>query len=166
MLSPILIRALRAIETAAYTDQLVPQILMAMGISNLPGEVTFQVHKESDAFIVDTNLDFVALNAEYTHANPDRSLNAGLILDILYEGYAEVDFAATLATEMAPTPTESVIAKERVASVLELSGRSFDRLIASSIASRRDGRAILKVGHEKVPVIDQSGERFGPTYSR
>jgi len=41
-----------------------------------------------------------------------------------------VDFAASLSAEMAPTPTESVIAKERVASVLEASGRALDRLSA------------------------------------
>ncbi len=59
--------------------------------------------------------------------NPNHSLDRGLILDILYEGYTELDFAASLAMELAPTPTEAVIAKQRIASVLEASNRSFDR---------------------------------------
>ncbi len=124
-------KSLQAIEHAAYTDRLVPQILAARGISQqLPAESRFRVHRENDGFVVDTNLDFVLLNAEYKGHHPDQSLEPALILDVLYEGYAELDFAASVATELAPTPTESVIAKERIASVLEASGRSFDRLSA------------------------------------
>jgi hypothetical protein len=124
-------QSLHAIERAAYTDRLVPQILAAHGISQqLPVAPRFRVHKENNAFVIDTNLDFESLNAEYKCHNPDHSLDRGLILDILYEGYTELDFAASLATELAPTPAEAVIANERIISVLEASTRSFDRLSA------------------------------------
>jgi hypothetical protein len=79
---------------------------------------------------VDTNIDFAMLNVEYRRINPDHNLDAALVLDLLFEGYAEVDYAASLAAELAPTPTESVIARERISSVLEASGRSVDRLSA------------------------------------
>ena len=121
-------QSIGAIEEKAYTDRLVPQILTALGISQLPVAPRFRVSKEGDGFVIDTNLDFVTLNAEYMRNNPDHSLNPALVLDLLYEGYAEVDFAATLATEMVPTPTESVIARERIALVLEAGGRSLNRL--------------------------------------
>jgi hypothetical protein len=122
--------SLSAIETASYTDRLVPELLAAIGISNLPDKIVFRVHKEKDSFIIDTNLDFVFLNTQYRQRLPDRSLDPGLILDLLYEGYAEVDFAASLASEMAPTPTESVIAQQRVTSVLQTRSKSVDRLTA------------------------------------
>jgi hypothetical protein len=64
------------------------------------------------------------LNAEYRRINLDHNLEPALALDLLYEGYAEVDLAASLAAELAPTSTESVIAKERIASVPEASGLS------------------------------------------
>lgn len=123
-------QSLRAIEDAAYTDRLVPQVLSALGTSHLPPQPTFRVHKEHDAFIVDTNLDFATINAEYKLTNPDGSLEAGLVLDLLYEGHAEVAFAASQAAEMAPTPTQSVIAREHIASVVERSGRSLNRISA------------------------------------
>ena len=123
-------QSLHAIETASYTDRLVPQLLVAIGISDMQGEMKFRVHKETDSFIVDTNLDFVALSADHKSYHHGAPLTAAHILALLYGGYVEVDFAASLAVEMAPTPTESVIAKERVASVLEASGQSVDRLSA------------------------------------
>jgi len=52
----------------------------------------FQVHKEGDGFVIDTNINFLVLNAEYKRHNPDRSLSPALVLDLLYEGFAEVDF--------------------------------------------------------------------------
>lgn len=121
-------RSLGAIKDITYTDRLVPQILAARGVSGLPTAPRFRVHEENTAFFIDTNLDFAMLNVEYQRIYPGHNLNAALVLDLLYEGYAEVDFAASLAAELAPTPTESVIAKERVASVIEASGRSLDRL--------------------------------------
>jgi hypothetical protein len=68
-------KSLQAIEHAAYTDRLVPQILAARGISQqLPAESRFRVHRENDGFVVDTNLDFVLLNAEYKGDHSDQSL--------------------------------------------------------------------------------------------
>ena len=123
-------QSLGAIKDITYTDRLVPQILAARGVSGLPTAPRFRVHEEKAAFFIDTNLDFAMLNVEYRRINPDHNLEPALVLDLLYEGYAEVDFAASLAAELAPTPTESVIAEERIASVLEASGRSLDRLSA------------------------------------
>jgi hypothetical protein len=123
-------RSLGAIKDITYTDRLVPQILAARGVSGLPTAPRFRVHEENAAFLIDTNLDFAMLNAEYRRINLDHNLEPALALDLLYEGYAEVDLAASLAAELAPTSTESVIAKERIASVPEASGRSLDRLSA------------------------------------
>jgi hypothetical protein len=134
-------KSVEAIERSRYTDRLVPQILAARGVSQqLPNSPRFRVHKEKDGFVIDTNLDFVLLNAEYQRNHTDHQLDPALILDVLYEGYAELDFAASVATEMAPTPTEFVIAKARIASVLEARTLSFDRLSAfKSIAIPHGG---------------------------
>jgi hypothetical protein len=133
-------KSLGLIEDAAYMDRLVPQILAALGVLHLPAAPRFRVHRENSAFFIDTNLDFVMLDAEYKRGHPEDALRPALVLDLLYEGYAEVDFAASLATEMAPTPTQSVIARERIPSILEASGRSLDRLAAfKSFAIPHDG---------------------------
>lgn len=123
-------QSLGLIEDKAYTDRVVPQILVALGVRDLPTEARFRVYQENSTFLIDTNLSFPTLNTEYRRSHPDHNLEPALVLDLLYEGHAEVEFAASLSAEMAPAPTESVIAKERILSLLEASGRSVDRLAA------------------------------------
>jgi hypothetical protein len=122
--------SLGMVEDTGYTDRLVPQILVALGVVRLPDAPQFRIYRENGAFFIDTNLDFAALNAEYRCNHADHNLDPAFLLDLLYEGHAEVDFAASRSTEMVPAPAESVIAKERVLSLLEASSRSLDRLTA------------------------------------
>jgi hypothetical protein len=133
-------QSIEALRDGTYTDRLALRLLSALGVAGAPKTARFRIARGKEGFAIDTDLDFAILNAEYQRHHPESSISPALILDILYEGYAELDFAAALGTEITPTPTESAIAEERLAAVLQASGRSIEtRSIFQDLAIQCEG---------------------------
>jgi hypothetical protein len=114
----------------SYTDRVVPELLSAIAPTYTPpANSIFRVHRISDAsfanaFVVETNIDLDRANVEYRKAKPAETLSKSLLIDYLYEGSAEIAFAANTTSELALAKTESLIIEAKLSTTLERSTQS------------------------------------------
>jgi len=102
-----------------YTDRVIPELLSAIVPGYIPpANLVFRVHRESEFFIVETNLHLDNVNAEYQRTHPQGKLTSDLLVTYLYGGSADLAFAANKASELACVKIESVIAEARLNAAL------------------------------------------------
>lgn len=108
-----------------YTDRVIPELLSAIVPGYIsPANLVFRVHRELESFAVETNVDLNVVNAEYQKTCPEGKLTTDLLVAHLYEGWADLTFAAKTASDLALAKTESVIAEAKLSAALAKSTHS------------------------------------------
>ena len=104
----------------------------------------FRIEQQNQGFLVDTNLDFDELNGIYRKTVPAEhsTLSEAYLLALMQGAYEATYYAATLNSEIAVAPIESVVQSSAIEAVVQRRARSEQEIGSFVNLTIRDARAI------------------------
>jgi hypothetical protein len=133
-----------------------------------PPDLRFALHRESQGFRVDTNIDFAQVNEIYHQCVPasHSSITAAYLLALIQGAYEATYFAAKLNAEVAVHPVERAIQAKTIDAVvaryLHSSAQieSFTNLTLTDTYSIREAVNTGKVGFSELLRLLDSADKF------
>jgi hypothetical protein len=109
---------------AQYTNDVVTELLRVL----IPGyplrDVVFRLHEDGGSYFIESSINFAEATQTYSKLHPGETFTPALILSMLYEGAADLSFAANLSSEICTAPYETVLATQRLSRLAEQSNES------------------------------------------
>jgi len=133
------------VQIASYTDAAAAGILRKWVPGyQLPQGFFFRVQKDGLGYGVETNLDYAAVNAEYSKVIPpsQSTVTAAYLLGHLLSVQEAIYYAATDAAELSTSETESQLLKIRLEELIKARSASQAQVSLFQEWIFREGRAI------------------------
>lgn len=151
--------------TAASVELLLREVVPSF---SRPPDLRFSLHRESQGFRVDTNIDFAQVNQIYHQRVPasHSSITAAYLLALMQGAYEATYLAAKLNAEVAVHPVERAVHAKTIDAVvaryLHSSAQieSFSNLTLTDSYSIREAVNTGKVGFSEVLRLLDSADKF------
>lgn len=151
--------------SAASVDFLLREVVPTF---SRPPDLRFSLHRESQGFIVDTNIDFAQVNKIYHQRVPEShsSITAAYLVALMQGAYEATYFAAKLNAEIAVHPVERAVQAKTIDAVVarhlhnSAQIENFSNLTLSSTHSIREAVNTGKVSFAQVLRLLDSADKF------
>ncbi len=141
------------------SDHFVGELVKALAPKNLSTcNLRFRVHREGDRYVIDSSVDFDALDRSYRAiATDDSHLTPAWILSHLYEGRANLAEAAETASEVGADPLEALLAKAQIEACVERAraGRASIQLFQEVVLDARSVGDAIATGQRNFDDLRQ-----------